>query len=268
MDNMKTRIAFIAAISGVFLAATGSALAADLAYKAPPPPLPPAPSWTGFYIGANGGWGWANANATVTPFGAALTDFGGGTISGNTNGAVFGGQAGYNWQWNQNWVIGIEVDVDGGGAGSSHHFTTASGLGPTGNDGFGGSSKLDYLTTVRGRIGYIWGQGLLYFTGGGAWAGFHHDGILSTNTVAGAIGQSAVGDWSNTASGYAIGAGYEWMIADHWIARGEYLYYNFSNNNNRSFTSPVCADGNPCGANINFGNANINVARFALSYKF
>ena len=262
---MKTKIALYSNLR-IVTRGNQQCPAADLAYKAPPPP-PAAPTWSGFYIGLNGGWGWANANATVSPFGAALTDFGSQTISGNTNGAVFGAQAGYNWQFSPSWVIGIEADVDGGGAGSSHHFTTASALSPAGNDGFGGSSKLDYLTTVRGRIGYIWGQSLWYFTGGGAWAGFKHDGILSANAV-GLFGDFAVNNWSTTASGYAIGAGYEWMITDHWLARGEYLYYNFSNNNSRSLAFPVCADGSPCGANVNFGNANISVARFALSYKF
>jgi outer membrane immunogenic protein len=268
---MKTKLVLISAISGALLAAAGSALAADLAYyKASPPPLA-APTWTGFYIGANGGWGWANANATVSPFGpAALADFGTRTIGGNNaNGAVFGGQAGYNWQFSPAWVIGIEGDVDGGGAGSAHHLTTASGLAPAGNVGFGSSSKLDYLATVRGRIGYVWGQGLLYFTGGGAWAGINHDGIISTNTAVGTFGQSAIGSWSNTASGYVVGGGYEWMIADHWLARAEYLYYGFgNNNNNRSFAFPVCSGGAACGANVSLGNANISVARFGLSYKF
>jgi hypothetical protein len=73
---MKMKLVFILATGGALLVAAGSALAADLSLKAPPAPLPPAPTWTGFYIGANGGWGWANVNATMSPFGAALGDFG------------------------------------------------------------------------------------------------------------------------------------------------------------------------------------------------
>jgi outer membrane immunogenic protein len=267
---MKMKLVFIAAIGGALLAAAGNALAADLPIKAPVLP-PPAPSWTGFYGGVNGGWGWADVNATVSPFGgAALADFGPQAIGGsNANGAVFGAQAGYNWQFNPAWVIGIEGDVDGAGTGTAHNVTTTSSLEPLGNVGFGASSKLDYLISVRGRIGYVWGQGLLYFTGGGAWAGFTHDGIVSTNTAPGAVGQSVVDNWTSNASGYVIGGGYEWMVADHWTVRGEYLYYNFSsNNNNRPFSYPVCADGNACGASVNFGNTNISVARFAVNYKF
>ncbi len=42
------------------VALSGSAMAADLAarpYKAPPVIVAPIYDWTGFYIGANGGWG-------------------------------------------------------------------------------------------------------------------------------------------------------------------------------------------------------------------
>lgn len=268
----KLLVSIVAGAAAV--ACLGQAYAADLGYPAykAPPLAAPVQSWTGLYIGANGGWGWANANATVSPFGPdSLADFGTQTIGGNNaNGAVFGGQIGYNWQFAPLWVLGIEGDVDGGGAGSTHNVTIASGLMPgIGNVGLGASSKLDYLATVRGRIGYVWGPGLLYFTGGGAWAGFNHDGIISTNTAPGTYGQSAVGSWSDTASGYVLGGGYEWMIANHWMARAEYLYYGFGNNNNsRSFAFPACNSGVACGANVSVGNANISVARFGLSYKF
>ena len=113
----KLLVSIVAGAAAV--ACWGQAYAADLGYPAykAPPLAAPVQSWTGLYIGANGGWGWSNINATVSPFGpAALADFGTQTIGGNNaNGAVFGGQIGYNWQFAPLWVLGIEGDVDGGG---------------------------------------------------------------------------------------------------------------------------------------------------------
>ena len=140
----KLLVSFVAGAAAV--ACLGQAYAADLGYPAykAPPLAAPVQSWTGLYIGANGGWGWANANATVSPFGPdSLADFGTQTIGGNNaNGAVFGGQIGYNWQFAPLWVLGIEGDVDGGGAGNTHNVTIASGLMPgIGNVGFGGQHQ-------------------------------------------------------------------------------------------------------------------------------
>ena len=70
-------------------------------------------------------------------------------------------------------------------------------------------------------------------------------------------------------SGYAVGAGYEWMINHNWIARVEYLHYGFSGGN--TFALPVncgVVAGGVCGGNISSSNNNIDTVRAALSYKF
>ncbi len=72
----KLLVSIVAGAAAV--ACLGQAYAADLGYPAykAPPLAAPVQSWTGLYIGANGGWGWANANATVSPFGPdLLADF-------------------------------------------------------------------------------------------------------------------------------------------------------------------------------------------------
>ena len=260
----------VTAIGCALLGSVGGAVAADLPYRVAPAPAlyPPVPSWTGFYVGANGGWQWSKADVTFDPFGgSSLFDFGSQTISRQTTGAVFGGQAGYNWQLSPTWVVGIEGDVDGSGAATSRNVVTPSGLAITGSDGFGASNRLEWLNSVRGRLGYVWGSGLLYFTGGGAWASFRHDAILSTN-AGGLFGNSATSSVSSTVSGFVIGGGYEWLVTDHWTVRGEYLYYNFSNSNHNTLNFPVCLGGGTCGANLAFGSANVSVARLGVNYKF
>ena len=98
------------------------AFAADMAVKAPPPAPVAAPvySWTGFYVGANGGYGWKDATVTFTPndMNVQVTTCGGvfgGTCAPPTSFGIAGGfgglEGGYNWQFNRQW-LGVETDFD------------------------------------------------------------------------------------------------------------------------------------------------------------
>ncbi len=93
----------------ILAALTGSAVAADMAVKAPPPaPLPVIYNWTGFYIGANGGWGSShNCWDFVTLAGPVFSDG-----CRDRSGGVIGGQIGYRWQANQ-FVFGLEAQAIG-----------------------------------------------------------------------------------------------------------------------------------------------------------
>ena len=94
------------------LALSGVASAADLPVKAPPPAAVVAPSWTGFYVGGHGGFGWLRHEQTIT--GNGLLTCNGptplGTCKFDDTGAVVGGQIGYNWQTAPNFLIGVEAD--------------------------------------------------------------------------------------------------------------------------------------------------------------
>ena len=114
---------------------TGSALAADLpSYKAPPPPPPPPPPlWTGFYVGLNAGGTWSQSNSVYTssfpvagvgdnPANTATSAYlassmalgASGIVStGNNGGFIGGGQIGYNWQFYNSFVAGVEADIQG-----------------------------------------------------------------------------------------------------------------------------------------------------------
>lgn len=156
---------------GGLLVATNFALAADLLAADLPvapapiapagrvPASPPAYNWTGFYLGLNGGYGFATANVTGTFGGASAS------ASENLSGLVGGGQVGFNYQG----VFGLEADIDG----SSQSKTTTAGI-------VSATDKITYIGTVRGRIGAAFDRVFLYATGGGGYGEFS-----SSVTVAG-----------------------------------------------------------------------------------
>jgi len=213
---------FVACVALSAVLAGGPAFAADMAVKAPSAPLPPpAPSWTGWYLGANIGGSFGTTSDSVAFAGIPV---GGG--SSNLDGVIGGGQIGYNWQANT-WLFGLEADIQGtseDGSGSASETLAAGGpaiLAPpapaTGTLAY--SEKLPWLGTVRGRIGILpnpnW---LLYATGGLAY------GEVDTSTTL-TVATSAVGNnFNTTRTGWTAGGGVEAWLSQNWTAKLEYLY--------------------------------------------
>jgi len=215
--------AVAAAVSAI--AFTQNATAADIPVKAPVAPVPaPIYSWTGFYVGVHAGWGWSSSTVTVTPSPAFVSASGYETHSfdQNSDGFIGGGQIGYNWQFAPNWMVGIEGDFSGTGIRETTIVPITIGGVPLGGD-YTHTTKRDitWLASVRGRLGYTADRWLIYVTGGGAWgrvegtAGPNIPSILTPVT------------FSDTISGWVIGGGFEYAIANNWTARLEYLYLDF-----------------------------------------
>jgi outer membrane immunogenic protein len=192
----------------------GAASAADLPLKAPPPVVAPVWSWTGFYIGANGGYGWGLPN-TVNLTNPPVTAFGV-EAPGRAAGGFGGIQAGYNWQFGS-FVFGGEADVQGASIKRSIQTVNID----AGGDAALSSQNLDTFYTVRARAGWAFDRALVYFTGG--WAGGHiADSILVTNSHNAA--ESATLTDSTSRSGFAVGFGLEYAFDPHWSVKGEYQY--------------------------------------------
>src|SRR5450759_2373628 len=104
--RIKQMRKIIVALLAATTLGVGAAAAADISRRAPAPMYSPAPvfSWTGFYVGANAGYGWASTDS-------GLSDM---------NGFVGGGQIGYNWQGASPLVLGIEADFQGTGQRSTN----------------------------------------------------------------------------------------------------------------------------------------------------
>jgi outer membrane immunogenic protein len=142
----------------------------------PPPPLPPPFSWAGFYIGVTAGYDQAAHNFDD------LDDLGifevGGTHDFQSSGFIGGGTLGYNWQVGT-FVYGLETDFSG--LTNSTSFTQRAPLAfisssATSALGFWEtfSNRINWLWTVRPRIGLAVDCTLVYFTAGFALAGVHN----------------------------------------------------------------------------------------------
>ena len=133
---------------GMAAPATAADLAARPYTKAPPPMVAPIYDWTGFYIGANGGWGQSNSCLNFDAFGF---DFGDGCRS--RSGGLIGGQIGYRWQANQ-WVFGLEAQGDWA---DLSHTRVSLFFDPFSGPGFISTrTTTDGIGLFTGQIGYAW----------------------------------------------------------------------------------------------------------------
>jgi outer membrane immunogenic protein len=220
----------------------GSAFAADLPSKKAPaylPPPPPPPLWTGFYVGLNAGGTWAESNnlGVVSyplfpdPVVLQLAGLASAPVPvGNSGGFIGGGQIGYNFQFANNFVVGIEADIQGvthsGNAGTASTFGAINGF-PVVTT-LSATKNIDYLGTVRGRLGWLFTPTLLVYGTGGLAYGNVNTGasVVQLGITNGFVGVGGVGSFSDTRVGWTAGGGVEWMFLPNWSAKVEYLYYD------------------------------------------
>ena len=237
-----------ATVGLVALAMAAPASAADLAArpytKAPPPMVAPIYDWTGFYIGANGGWGQAhNCWDFLTVTGAIVRD--GCT---NASGGVVGGQIGYRWQA-ASWVFGLEAQGDW----ADLKRTRISLIDPT----LSTTSKIDAFGLFTGQIGYAWNAALLYVKGGAAVTG---NRFTVFDTLTG-IGLASL---SSTRWGGTVGVGFEYGFAPNWSVGVEYdrlFMGNGNNTNNFVFVRPLLAG-------VSRINEDVDMVTARFNYRF
>jgi outer membrane immunogenic protein len=208
---------FVRSITAASVLALGmaAAQAADLTYEpAPVVEAPAAFNWTGFYIGVHGG---VAAGDFKYPMSAQIfsSPVIGGEFEQDASGGFGGAQIGYNWQFNPNWVIGIEADI----AASSYEGKVSGNiLGINAEAG----SEVEWFGTVRARLGYAHDNLLLYGTGGLAYGDVKSS--VSSNAFNG-IDESI----SDSATGWTVGAGFEYGITKNITLKTEYLYVDLGN---------------------------------------
>ena len=196
------------------LAFDGRAQAADANIPLKASPAQSVFDWTGLYIGAHAAYGRGPTNAVLTdPF--LVT-----TATNSALGGMIGGvQAGYNVRLRSGLLFGVEADLT-----FPNYLISNSIVALLATPGSSVVEKLDYVGTVRGRLGYASGHWLLYATGGFGYAGGRF------------VNSPPVGDEEkhlHVRVGWAAGAGVEYAFAPHWTARLEYLHSRFENANLR-----------------------------------
>jgi outer membrane immunogenic protein len=246
------------------------AMAADMPLKTLPPPAPFF-TWTGCYLGGNLGGIWrANDNVSIS-----VVDGGSGVGAAVVAGAIptafdaggsnwiVGGQAGCNYQAGS-WVIGIETDFSTDHDASATVTTNVPPFLPLTSSV---SQNMSWIGTTRGRLGWAWGNVLLYGTGGLAYANTSYAYALS-NITGGSTDAVAASD-SATQLGYTAGGGLEWGFGA-WSLKGEYLYYNLGSHTLTAACSTVlggCAGVAPTVFSTHFHDSGA-IARVGLNYRF
>jgi outer membrane immunogenic protein len=264
------RVLLVAAALGLML--VRSASAADLAFKTPPAS---DWSWTGLYAGFHAGYGWAvdsTGTATSAFTSSSISPFEPATLPLNSSGAVAGVQLGYNWQFAPRWVVGIEGDISATGLKATQTASTTSGMATCTVPGTACGSvtmtqDVNWLAAARGRLGYVFGPGLAYVTGGAAFANV---GDKANATQVFPVASTSYPAAANTTKpGWVLGAGYEFMLGNDWTLRAEYLHYGFdsvSATTGPVFPGPVAVGG--LSATYVWSPLKIDIMRLGLDYKF
>jgi len=260
------RLLFALMVAPGLVGGIGVATAADVAPYYRAPPVLSYYNWNGFYIGANVGGAWSNNDALWGPLPSSAV-FGILPIAGNTgsSSAIGGFQAGYNWQFAPTWVVGLEGDWSWAktGGGFDQPWVTSPGLLPVPGSFTTMGSTLDWVSSLRARLGYLVLTNLMaYATAGGAWGKIDYTASNFGPTVP-PYATSTV--FSDTQGGWVAGGGLEWMITNNWLLRGEYLYYSLGD-----APSVVIGSAKYPGipSSYTWSSTNVSVARAALSDKF
>jgi outer membrane immunogenic protein len=271
------------------------AFAADM-----PVPVAPVTTWTGMYVGANGGY-FEGANNAVNVVGlpnpcnsGALgcilapnySNTSGLAATFNTpvkqKGVLYGGQIGYNSQVATTIVVGVEADLQG--VSRNNDSVTLGSVTPNVNfpaspvvQSATLSSKLDFLGTLRARAGYLVTPSFLfYITGGLAYGKTEFNTSITQNCNNPVLpipcGSGPYGAAANDTMmrfGGTIGGGVEWLITQNWSVKAEYLYVGLGTSSvNFNLISPLNQQNFSSATVVSSTRFSENVARAGLNYHF
>jgi outer membrane immunogenic protein len=262
MKRLATAVVAVAAISA------GSAEAADLpaaTYTKAPAPAVAVYNWTGFYIGVHGGGDWSRGGGLVDPLPLQSAPFNRATdVFGlNGSGSLAGVHGGYNWQVAPSWLLGVEADWSW----TNIKVSASAPVRDLNGVAFGGTNtttmmrSLDGLASIRGRVGWVNNNLLLYVTGGGAWGDVSYFGTTPEVPP----GTTWATNFRKDEFGYVVGAGGEFGITPNLVLRAEYLFYRLHGESSIANGVPPIP---PFQIRYTWNDFDTHVGRVGLSYKF
>jgi len=211
------------------LALAGGVLACVLPFASPAS----AADWGGFYGGGSLGYGWGKADTSFKVDGPIPTPLDPSTLTPKPKGGLLGVQVGYAWQ-SGNLVYGAEADFSLSGMkdkDKTAHFT-AGGPPPPGSK-MESKQEIDWLSTLRARLGYApAGDWLIYGTGGPALGHIKSKATLESPFI------GYPGSESGTRWGWTAGAGAEWAMSRAASFKFEYLHYDLGSASDRGNPVP------------------------------
>jgi outer membrane immunogenic protein len=239
------------------LALTHRTNAADLPTKAPPPAAVVIPTWAGWYGGIQGGiadqiGAFGNQNLST------ISDGLGPTEKASRTGGIFGINAGYNFQ-SGSYVYGVEGDWSWLGPRATTTAPTNCSI-CVDNDSF----DVQWLATLRGRLGFAADATLFYITGGVAFGNVSNNASFVANNGGGirdSITQSA------TRVGWTVGAGIERMLDPHWTVGAEFRYVDLGQKAGTCVPGGSSCNGVLATYRGEFSNA-LAIGLLKLGYKF
>jgi outer membrane immunogenic protein len=200
------------------------AFAADMGVRGPAP-APYIPyNWTGFYGGIQAGGGWGTQQVTnVTATDSVPAGFVDSPM--DLSGALGGFYYGYNYQFNNQFLVGIDGDFSWTGVDG-----TSTDIGPLNGHTLTHQEDIEWITTVTGRLGYTVNNWLLFAKGGWAWARW--DGT-SDNQGLNDLRETVIGVGQNAEmrDGWTVGAGFEYGVTEHVSLKLEYDFIGFETAN-------------------------------------
>jgi outer membrane immunogenic protein len=239
------------------LALSGPAFAADMAVKAPPPPV--VPTWDGIYVGLNGGYSVGHDPYIQSDF----VGIGPARMITTPQGGLFGAQAGYNWQ-HGNVVLGVEGDAQWTSQKSSTCGVTCLENYFAEFDAVSIHQKLSWFSTARARLGYADGNFLFYVTGGGAWGGVKETIQDAVETV-----PFVPLNFSSTLAGWVGGIGLEVLLGGPWSAKIEYLHLDLGKWTAAGVTPAACGPAVCSGpfTDVTTTAVRDDIVRFGVNYR-
>lgn len=201
------RIHVAGAIAAAVMFSSSAVLAADLA----PAPVEPVVGfdWTGFSVGIHGGVAAGDFTYPFDVFGGAIS----GDIENTASGAFAGASIGADYQFSGGFVAGVIADISW----SNYENELAIDVPAFGFSAEAGS-ELEWLATVRGRLGFAWDNLLVYGTGGAAFGGVNSGYSVTTP------GPSFSDSVDTDHFGWTAGAGVEYAVTENFSIKTEYLY--------------------------------------------
>jgi outer membrane immunogenic protein len=274
------RILFAGVATVALLSAASAADLGRPVYKAPPPVAPPPFSWTGCFAGAHWGWGWGNKDIheiRIASIHGTVVDTEGAAGRINTNGPLFGGQVGCDYQFGFGkgaggpgaWVVGIQGDFAGAHITGSATDPFFASLEPFEAAKFGLISvKQEWIASLTGRLGFTaWiPQVLWYVRGGAAWTRDSWN-VSGANFLFERTETVFLSPVTQNRTGWTVGAGVEWAFLPNWSAFLEWDHYDFGTKNLLHASFSECTTCTIHTADFNVSQR-VDTVKIGVNYRF